>query len=138
MKKIALFSVLLALVASACMKVEQMQVPVGGETVRLRICTSFPQQSPESKVALGEDGQLAWSGDESATLVFGIKGKSNSNNPVIHSVEPGIFEGEITIPEGFTLDDLQGIVVPSENGANFRGDHSAGNRLRMFIPATPR
>ena len=135
MKKIALFSVLLALVASACMKVEQMQVPVGGETVRLRICTSFPQQSPESKVALGEDGQLAWSGDESATLVFGIKGKSNSNNPVIHSVEPGIFEGEITIPEGFTLDDLQGIVVPSENGANFRGDHSAGNRLRMFIPA---
>ena len=81
---------------------------------------------------LDETEGLSWKGDETASLIFGKKGTDNFKNPVICSVEPGIFEGEITIPEGYTLDDLQGIAVPAENNANFRGDHSDGKRLRML------
>ncbi len=111
------------------------EAPASSEVVKFRIVAEYPSPEDGSKVALGYTGALEWQGDETATLIFGKKGTSNSDNPVIASVAPGVFEGAVEIPEGFTIEDLQGIVVPSENGANFRGDHADGNRLRMYVPA---
>lgn len=84
---------------------------------------------PQAKAAFDASGNLEWTGDETATVIFG-KSASNENNPVIRSVAPGVFEGEITIPEGFTIDDIRGIVTPAENGATFRYNSSNGAMIQ--------
>lgn len=120
----------LCMVAASCAQLESQHSPAAGETVKIRFCAEFPGAAPDTRVALGETGALSWKGGETATLIFG-KDANNSDNPVIASVEPGVFEGEITIPNGFELSDLCGIVVPSENGANFRLNGSK-RRIRMI------
>ena len=106
---------------------------LSGQKVTISFTAEFPQESPDSKVVLN-DKVFEWTGDETATLIFG-KTADNLNNPTIASVSPGVFEGEITIPDGFAIEDLQGIVIPSENGANFRYHSTDKGRLRMFIGA---
>jgi len=103
-----------------------------GQKVKFSLTADFPESCPESKVTLDRSG-LTWTGNETATLIFGKDGANNSNNPNLPSVAPGVFEGEITIPSGFTIENLRGIVVPGENGANFRGDVAATPaRIRMY------
>ena len=106
---------------------------LSGQKVTISFTAEFPQESPDSKVVLN-DKVFEWTGDETATLIFG-KTADNLNNPTLASVSPGVFEGEITIPDGFAIEDLQGIVIPSENGANFRYHSTDKGRLRMFIGA---
>ncbi len=112
-------------------------MPAEGQKVTFCISTDFPDISPDSKVILDDSGVLSWTGEESATLIFGKAGANNSNNPTLPSVSPGVFQGEVTIPSGYTVDNLQGIVIPSENGANFRGlnGESEITRIRMYVDA---
>lgn len=123
------------LLAGSCSIEETRPVAdeLAGQKVSISFTAEFPQESPESKVFLDSD-VFSWKGDESATLIFG-KTAENLNNPTLASVSPGVFEGEVTIPDGFSIEDLQGIVIPSENGANFRYHSTDKGRLRMFIGA---
>ena len=123
------------LLAGSCSIEETRPVAdeLAGQKVTISFTAEFPQESPESKVFLDSD-VFSWKGDESATLIFG-KTAENLNNPTLASVSPGVFEGEVTIPDGFAIEDLQGIVIPSENGANFRYHSTDKGRLRMFIGA---
>ena len=116
----------------SCIRLEESQFP--GEKIKLRIHADHPGAASGTKVAIDSD-TLAWTGEETAMLIFGIDGKDNKNNPVIPSVAPGVFEGEISVPSGFSLDNLRGIVVPGDNGAYFRGSHSTDKaRIRMKSP----
>ena len=133
MKRFIRFALAAACIVG-CVKKEIPAPQYEGNVINFRITAEFPQGSSDSKVALNEDGQLDWTGDETATLIFGKKGTGNRNNPVLASVAPGVFAGSVTLPEGYGLEDLQGIVVPAENGADFRGDHKDGKRIRMYIP----
>lgn len=130
MKKFSLVFATIGIIAASCAQLESQSSPVSGETVKIRFCAEFPGGDPDTRVALDETGTLSWKGGETATLIFG-KDANNSDNPVIASVEPGVFEGEITIPDGFELSDLCGIVVPSENNANFRLNGTK-RRIRML------
>ena len=126
--------VLIATVFSAAGCIQKIDTPESetGKEVRFRFEVQQPT-SPDTKVTLEDGGALSWTGDETATLIFGIDGKNNSNNPTLTSTAPGVFEGTVTIPDGFTIENLRGLVVPGDNGANFRGDHSSAKaRIRMY------
>ena len=135
------FSILLSATVLACTVacVQEMDVPMQtgpeGQKVTISFTAEYPGMSPDTKVLLDENEKiLKWEGDETATLIFGIDNTNNSNNPTIPSIAPGVFQGEITIPSGFTMEDLRGIVVPSGNGANFRGNHGTYKaRIRSYI-----
>ncbi len=114
--------------------VQPQETPQAGQTVNISFEALYPQTDPGSKVILNEATGLQWTGDETATLIFGISGTNNSKNPTIASVSPGVFTGAVTIPDGFTIDNLIGVVVPAANGANFRGNHSDYPvRIRSYI-----
>lgn len=107
------------------------------EKVSIYFEAGYPLTDPDTKVTLDKENGLKWTGDETATLIFGIDGKNNSNNPTIPSIAPGIFKGEFTVPSGFTMENLRGIVVPGDNGAYFRGDHQTNKaRIRMKSPTS--
>ncbi len=135
------FSILLSATVLACTVacVQEMDAPMQtgpeGQKVTISFTAEYPGMSPDTKVLLDENEKiLKWEGDETATLIFGIDGTNNSNNPTIPSIAPGVFQGEITIPSGFTMENLCGIVVPSGNGANFRGNHGTYKaRIRSYI-----
>jgi len=132
MKRIAFFTICMVMLSS-CM--QEMESPVGGKEVTF----SFNVNVPASKTAL--DDTLKWTGEETMTLVFGklaIGGKDNTSNPTLSSTAPGVFSGTVTIPSGFSISDLQGFVVPGENGAWFdwTGDSSkASADIRMEVPS---
>ena len=135
------FSILLSATVLACTVacVQEIDAPMQtgpeGQKVTISFTAEYPGMSPDTKVLLDENEKiLKWEGDETATLIFGIDSTNNSNNPTIPSIAPGVFQGEITIPSGFTMEDLRGIVVPSGNGANFRGNHGTYKaRIRSYI-----
>ena len=135
------FSILLSATVLACTVacVQEMDAPMQtgpeGQKVTISFTAEYPGMSPDTKVLLDENEKiLKWEGDETATLIFGIDSTNNSNNPTIPSIAPGVFQGEITIPSGFTMEDLRRIVVPSGNGANFRGNHGTYKaRIRSYI-----
>lgn len=135
------FSILLSATVLACTVacVQEMDAPMQtgpeGQKVTISFTAEYPGMSPDTKVLLDENEKiLKWEGDETATLIFGIDSTNNSNNPTIPSIAPGVFQGEITIPSGFTMENLRGIVVPSGNGANFRGNHGTYKaRIRSYI-----
>lgn len=113
---------------------DEHQSITSGQDVRLNISACYPDQG---NVKVGLEGKsLKWEGNESATLVFGIDGTNNSSNPTIAATGEGVFSGTVTIPGKFSLDNLKGIIIPSENKGNFRGNHSTDkSRLRMYVPA---
>lgn len=135
------FSILLSATVLACTVacVQEMDAPMQtgpeGQKVTISFTAEYPGMSPDTKVLLDENEKiLKWEGDETATLIFGIDSTNNSNNPTIPSIAPGVFQGEITIPSGFTMENLRGIVVPSGNGGNFRGNHGTYKaRIRSYI-----
>jgi len=128
---------ILSVIAVTCVACNEQDmensVSDGGQKVNVCFTAEYPDISADTKVVL--DGQnLAWIGEETATLIFGIDGKNNSDNPTIPSVAPGVFKGEITLPSGYKMENLRGIVVPGNNGANFRGDHNTNKaRIRMYV-----
>lgn len=137
MKKSRLLAAAVLTCAVACVQEVETPTQTGpeGQKVTISFTAEYPGMSPDTKVLLDENEKiLKWEGDETATIIFGIEGTNNSNNPTISSVAPGVFSGEITIPSGFTMDNLIGIVVPSENGADFRGNHGTYKvRIRSYI-----
>lgn len=136
MRKFSFLATVLACTVACVQETDApMQIRQEGQKVTISFTAEYPEISPDTKVLLDENEKiLKWEGNESATLIFGIEGTNNSNNPTISSVAPGVFSGEITIPSGFTMDNLIGIVVPSENGADFRGNHGTYKvRIRSYI-----
>ena len=73
----------------SCIRLEESQF--SGEKVKFRIHADHPGTASGTKVAIDSD-TLAWTGEETAMLIFGIDGKDNKNNPVIPSVAPGVFD----------------------------------------------
>lgn len=136
MRKFSFLATVLACTVACVQETDApMQIRQEGQKVTISFTAEYPEMSPDTKVLLDENEKiLKWEGNESATLIFGIEGTNNSNNPTISSVAPGVFSGEITIPSGFKMDNLIGIVVPSENGADFRGNHGTYKvRIRSYI-----
>ncbi len=116
----------------SCDKSDEGSSEMPGQDVRFYIETEYPGQG-DTKVELGNKA-LSWTGEETATLVFGIDGKNNSSNPTLESTAEGVFSGVVTIPDGFSLENLKGIIIPAENKGNFRGNHSSDkSRLRMYV-----
>ena len=142
MKKIMSIALSLAVLAG-CAQKEEMNITVNSDSQKVEI--TFNLNDPVSKVAFSESDKtkLAWTGEESMTLIFGKyneNGADNKNNPVLHSSAPGVFSGTVEIPAGFTIDDLQGIVVPSENEAFYdfdswdATDSKAKASIHMYTP----
>ena len=110
--------------------------PAAGMTVSLSFEVAHPDSGADTKVVLGDAG-LSWTGSEEMTLVFGKKGAEgkdfNPKNPVkVSSSAPGVFEGTVTIPSPYTIEDLHGIVVPSECRPMF--DWSSSSVSYLNIP----
>jgi len=96
---------------------------------------SGDQSSTKIAIDAADRTKLVWNGDENATMIFGREGKNNSTNPSVGSVAEGEFSGKISIPTGFTLADIKGVIMPAENEGNFRGSNggTAIKRLRMYV-----
>jgi len=144
MKKITLIALSIAALASCTKEMTSPVTPSEGQKVTL----TFDVNTPATKVAFDDSDtpQFKWIGDETMTLVFGkytSTGADNKNNPTIPSVpgEPGKFSGTVTIPSGFSISDLQAIVVTGTAGAwyDFRSyDEEKGTvsaYIAMPVPA---
>jgi len=129
MKKFALFAISLV-VFYGCVKEEFADNALKGERVTVTFNVNYPGTSPDSKISFDpSDTSLNWTGNETMRLIFG-GASDNKNNPVIASVAPGVFKGEITIPNGFTLDSLRGFVVPGGNDSYYK----KSPRISMYVP----
>ena len=119
----------------SCSLIEESQTGVSmtEQDIELNFSVQYPDSVLCTKVHL--DGkELAWTGDEAASIIFGVAGTNNYTNPIINSVSPGCFSGTLSIPEGMSLEHLEGIIIPAENKGNFRGNHSSDKRrLRMYV-----
>ena len=134
MKKFCLLAALTGLVAAVgCDRIEENSVPEAGRTIRLHINAQAPEIT---KTTLSDELALVWEGNETLGIVFGNSSSSNPDTaPVVElpSVAPGEFAGEITIPDGFTAEDIRGVVYPAE-GAYFKYQ-SGQNRIVMPVLA---
>ncbi len=135
MKKFCLFAALTGLLAVAgCNRIEQDGIPAGGKTIRLHITAQAPGIT---RTTLSEDLQFAWEGNESLGIIFGNSSSSNAETSAvveIPSIAPGVFEGEITIPSGFTETDIQGVAYPADG--SFFKYQSGQKRIVTTVPAT--
>ena len=136
MKKITLIALSVAIVAG-CAKnlVEPVAQEPAGKQVNISFEVAIPNVSPDSKVALGSDG-LSWTGNETAKIILG-KTANNKDNPVIQSTAPGVFGGTVTLPTGFEMTDIIGIVVPGEYDSYFRWHGTKlERRILLNIPSS--
>ena len=133
MKRFYLLAAVACLAAAVgCDRIEQNGVPETGKTIRLHI----EAQAPEiSKTTLSDDLQLVWEGTEKLGIIFGNESSSNAATSAVvelPSTAPGVFEGEVAIPSGFTANDIKGVAYPAE-GAFFKYQ-SGQNRIVTTVP----
>jgi len=140
MKKIMFVALSIAVLAGCVQKENIAPEQKSDNKIRLTISLDFPQSSPDSKVALGySDTTLTWTGDETLSVLVGKKETTTTSAAAglqipLQSIAPGVFSGEIDLKE-FTVDDIQGISVPAENGTFF-AYNSNSYRIIMPIAAT--
>ncbi len=139
MKKIYSFIASALIIMTGCVEKETTPAPAEGNKVKLTISVDYPQGDGQTKVAF-EDGDtpaFAWTGDETLSVLVGKLGtttkKADGLQLTLNSVPgaPGTFSGEIDLGE-FSVEDIQGIVVPAENGAFF-GYNNSKDRINMPV-----
>ena len=135
MKKVFFLAAVAGLMAVVgCNRIEQDGAPEGGRTLRLRITAQTPELT---KTTLGDDLQIAWEGNEKLGVIFGNSSSSSAANSAvveIPSIAPGIFEGEILVPDGYTASDIRGVAYPAEG--SFFKYQSGANRIVTTVPFT--
>ena len=103
---------------------------------KMRIAATREDSSPAGKVVI--DGtELSWEGDEALSVVFGGSSSSSAATGLqasLSSVRPGIFEGNVDAGS-WTVDDIQGVVVPAGLGAYYNYN-SGSRRLTYILPPT--
>ncbi len=138
--KTLIFGALCLVALTGCVR-EDLSVEPQKESVRFRLEVENPDVV-ETRVAFDGDAAdepagLEWTGNETMKLLFGKLGEGqvdNTDNPTLASVAPGIFSGAVTLPGTYTLDDLQGFVVPGSYETFYDWENSTRSRIALYVP----
>ncbi|MBR1509376.1 MAG: leucine-rich repeat domain-containing protein [Bacteroidales bacterium] len=128
MKKVVfVLALAAAMSAVSCVK-EQNNVPESSP----RVISLTVKATPDTKVALS-GWQPVWTGNEKMQVIFGNEGTSDAattGRVYLDQTSTGIFAGEIEIPTGFNIDDIQGVVVGPDSWYRH-----LGGQKRIVMPA---
>lgn len=128
MKKVVfVLALAAAMSAVSCVK-EQNNVPESSP----RVISLTVKATPDTKVALS-GWQPVWTGNEKMQVIFGNEGTSDAattGRVYLDQTSTGIFAGEIEIPTGFNIDDIQGVVVGPDSWYRHQG-----GQKRIVMPA---
>ena len=128
MKKVVfVLALAAAMSAVSCVKEQNNVLESSPRVISLTV-----KATPDTKVALS-GWQPVWTGNEKMQVIFGNEGTSDaatSGRVYLDQTSTGIFAGEIVIPTGFTIDDIQGVVVGPDSWYR----HLNGQK-RIVMPA---
>ena len=129
MKKVVfVLALAAAMSAVSCVK-EQNNVPESSP----RVISLTVKATPDTKVALS-GWQPVWTGNEKMQVIFGNEGTSDAattGRVYLDQTSTGIFAGKIEIPTGFSIDDIQGVVVGPDSWYR----HINNDQKRIVMPA---